>query len=341
MLLIEINGKHCILWQTTVIYWLSISPNPCCFCKLKWQIHNLCSMCFVSADYWKIVLYSSILHEPALQRPLCTVWIPSSHSCTAFYKLSPKCCSKFSSICVDLLFQLYVYMLNPLKTQLSFRNIWQNIWLYSMCLTACVLQLYSHCAPALFACIPNCSQPGIPMLNWLSNDREVLTLSFPSIPKRVTCAKLVRHNVCNLLAKTIQNIDVLTCSASNHRFTIEIRPWTSPCFTSNRRHRLALDTVCAGVVGTAIWHSTSCASRGAAACGRISGQLIFYEDQNFTKSKGNLSFRRLVPLFVPIDVCVTMHDDGTASDVTIGMWRHNQQATAHERNGKPWFSFPT
>ena len=136
MLLIEINGKHCILWQTTVLYWLSISPNPCCCCKLKWQIHNLCSMCFVSADYWKIVLYSSILHEPALQRPLCTVWIPSSHSCTAFYKLSPKCCSKFSSICVNLLFQVYMYMLNPLKTQLSFRNIRQNTWLYSMCLTA-------------------------------------------------------------------------------------------------------------------------------------------------------------------------------------------------------------
>ena len=61
----------------------------------------------------------------------------------------------------------------------------------------------------------------------------------------------------------------------------------------------------------------------------------------FTKSKGNLRFRRLVPLFVPIGVCVTTHDDGTASDVTIGMWRHNQQVTNHERNGKPWFSLPT
>ena len=60
----------------------------------------------------------------------------------------------------------------------------------------------------------------------------------------------------------------------------------------------------------------------------------------FTKSKGNLRFRRLVPLFVPIGVCVMTHDDGTASDVTIGMWRHNQQATNHERNGKPWFSLP-
>ena len=60
----------------------------------------------------------------------------------------------------------------------------------------------------------------------------------------------------------------------------------------------------------------------------------------FTKIKGNLRFRRLVPLFVPIGVCVTTHDDGTASDVTIGMWRHNQQVTNQERNGKPWFSLP-
>ena len=73
---------------------------------------------------------------------------------------------------------------------------------------------------------------------------------------------------------------------------------------------------------------------------RISGQYLFYHDHNFTKSKGNLRFRRLVPLFVPIGVCVTTHDDGTASDVTIGLWRHNQQATNHERNGKPWFSLP-
>ena len=73
---------------------------------------------------------------------------------------------------------------------------------------------------------------------------------------------------------------------------------------------------------------------------RISGQFLFYHDHSFTKSKGNLRFRHLVPLFVPIGVCVTTHDDGTASDVTIGMWRHNQQATNHERNGKPWFSFP-
>ena len=35
-----------------------------------------------------------------------------------------------------------------------------------------------------------------------------------------------------------------------------------------------------------------------------------------------------------------MDDDGTASDVTIGMWRHNQQALNHERNGQPWFSLP-
>ena len=117
------------------------------------------------------------------------------------------------------------------------------------------------------------------------------------------------------------------------------------------------DTVCTGVVGTAIRHSTSCAGRCAAApagttsavpdcstnhnsADRISCQFLFYHDHNFTKSKGNLCFRRLVPLFVPIGVCVTTHDDGTASDVTIGLRCHNQQATNHERNGKPWFSLP-
>ena len=120
------------------------------------------------------------------------------------------------------------------------------------------------------------------------------------------------------------------------------------------------DTVCTGVVGTAIRNSTSCAGRRAAACGRAgrhneccSGlqyqprqhrpykwSISILPRSQFTKSKGNLRFRRLVPLFVPIGVCVTTHDDGTASDVTIGMWRHNQQVTNHERNGKPWFSLP-
>ena len=99
------------------------------------------------------------------------------------------------------------------------------------------------------------------------------------------------------------------------------------------------DTVCAGVVGTAIRNSTSCAGRRAAACGRAgrhneccSGlqyqprqhrpykwSISILPRSQFTKSKGNLRFRRLVPLFVPIGVCVTTHDDGTASDVTIGM----------------------
>ena len=75
-------------------------------------------------------------------------------------------------------------------------------------------------------------------------------------------------------------------------------------------------------------------------CRPSRGRFLFYHDHNFKKSKGNLRFRHLVPLFVPIGVCVTTHDDGTASDVTIGLWRHNQQATNHERNGKPWFSLP-
>ena len=130
-------------------------------------------------------------------------------------------------------------------------------------------------------------------------------------------------------------------------------PLPEPMLTIGIDH----DTVCAGVVGTAIRNSTSCAGRRAAApagttsavpdcstnhdsADRISGQFLFYHDHNFTKSNGNLRFQRLVPLFLPIGVCVTTHDDGTASDVTIGMWRHNQQATNHERNGKPCFSFP-
>ena len=71
---------------------------------------------------------------------------------------------------------------------------------------------------------------------------------------------------------------------------------------------------------------------------RINGQFIFYHDHIFTKSNENLRFRLLVPLFVPIGVCVTTHDDGAASDVTIGSWRHNKHATNHERNGKAWFS---
>ena len=116
-----------------------------------------------------------------------------------------------------------------------------------------------------------------------------------------------------------------------------------------------------GVVGTAIRNSTSCAGRRAAACGRAGPHnqccsglqyqplqrrpykwsiSILPPQSQFTKSKGNLRFRRLVPLFVPIGVYVTTHDDGTACDATIGMWRHNQQVTKHERNGKPWFSLP-
>ena len=61
----------------------------------------------------------------------------------------------------------------------------------------------------------------------------------------------------------------------------------------------------------------------------------------FTKSKGNLRFRRLVPLFVPIGVCVTTHDSGTASDITIGMWRHNHYPTlAREFQGfRVWGKF--
>ena len=70
----------------------------------------------------------------------------------------------------------------------------------------------------------------------------------------------------------------------------------------------------------------------------ISGQFLFYRDKHFIKSKDNFCVRRLLLLFVSIGICVTTHDDGSASHVTIGMWRHNQQATNHERNDEPWFS---
>ena len=136
----------------------------------------------------------------------------------------------------------------------------------------------------------------------------------------------------------------------------DMRCWSGSSLVIGIDH----DTVCAGVVGTAIRNSTSCAGRRAAACGHAgrhneccSGlqyqplqrrpykwSISILPRSQFTKSKGNLRFRRLVPLFVPIGVCVTTHDDGTDSDVTIGMWRHNQQVTNHERNGKPWFSLP-
>ena len=52
---------------------------------------------------------------------------------------------------------------------------------------------------------------------------------------------------------------------------------------------------------------------------RINGQFLYYHDHKFTKSKGNLRFRRLFLMFVPIGVRVMTHSDGTASDVTIGM----------------------
>ena len=110
------------------------------------------------------------------------------------------------------------------------------------------------------------------------------------------------------------------------------------------------DTVGAGVVGTAIRNSTRCTGRQNECCSGLQYQprqcrpckwsISVLPRSQFTKSKGNLRLRRLVPLFVPIGVCVTTHDDGTASDVTIGMWRHNQQVTNHDRNGKPWFSLP-
>ena len=65
--------------------------------------------------------------------------------------------------------------------------------------------------------------------------------------------------------------------------------------------------------------------------------MIYY---NFIKSKGNLRFRRLLPLFVPISICVTTHDDGTASDVTIGMWCHSNRPRTTSATANLGFSLP-
>ena len=121
------------------------------------------------------------------------------------------------------------------------------------------------------------------------------------------------------------------------------------------------DTVCAGVVGTAIRHSTSCAGHLEAACSRA-GQhneccaglqyqprrrrpykwsiSILPRSQFYTRH-GKLAFSTSSTAVRPIDVCVTTHDDGTASDVTIGMWHHNHYPTlAREFQGfRVWGKF--
>ena len=166
----------------------------------------------------------------------------------------------------------------------------------------------------------------------------------------------VKHRIENKMHRSLKFSVV--------RVLVDPYIWKTKCFLHaslwiNQGMDIGIDhdTFCAGVVGTAIRHSMSCAGRCVAmpagttsavpdcstnqdSTDRISGQFLFYQDHNCTKSNGNLHFQCLVPLFVPIGVCVPTHDDGTASDVTIGMWRHNQQATNHEHNGKPWFSFP-
>ena len=107
-----------------------------------------------------------------------------------------------------------------------------------------------------------------------------------------------------------------------------------------------------------IRHSTSCAGRRAAACGRAGRHNVCFAGfqyqplqcrpykwsisilprSQFYKKQGKLAFSTSCTAVRP-HRCLR-NDAGTASDVTIGMWRHNQQATNHERNGKPWFSFP-
>ena len=166
-----------------------------------------------------------------------------------------------------------------------------------------------------------------------------------SLAKRLTC------NGMSLDSWYCENINKwLSRTRGNNQYRNEIY---RPKFVL-KRHVFVLHVT--RVTGTArIVPAVAWPLAGAAACttsavpdcstnhdsvDRINGQFLFYHDHNFIKSKGNLLFRRLVPLCVPIVVCATPLDDGTASDVTIGMWRHNQQSTNHERNGEPWFSLP-
>ena len=63
----------------------------------------------------------------------------------------------------------------------------------------------------------------------------------------------------------------------------------------------------------------------------ISGQVLFYNEHRVQKRKESLRIWRILPQFVPIGVFITTNDDGIGSDVTIGMWRYNQQVTNPER----------
>ena len=103
-------------------------------------------------------------------------------------------------------------------------------------------------------------------------------------------------------------LHIIQIKPDNNRFQIK-------CVVRGIDH----DTVCAGVVGTAIRNSTSCAGRRAAASGRAgrhneccSGlqyqprqrrpykwSISILPRSQFTKSKGNLRFRRLVPCSSP------------------------------------------
>ena len=132
---------------------------------------------------------------------------------------------------------------------------------------------------------------------------------------------------------------------------------TSILFTVRINHH----TVCAGVVGTAIRHSTSCAGRRVAACGCVGRHnewcaglqyqplqrrpykwsISILPRSRFYKKQRKLAFSTSCTAVRPHR---RLRNDAwrrpTVSDVTIGMWRHNQQVTNHEHNGKPWFSLP-
>ena len=94
------------------------------------------------------------------------------------------------------------------------------------------------------------------------------------------------------------------------------------------------DTSCAGRCAAAPAGTTSAApdcSTNHDSTDRISGQFLFYHDHNLQKVKGNLRFRLLVPLFVPIGVCMTTGPLVTSQlvcDITINRSR-TTSATAN------------
>ena len=109
------------------------------------------------------------------------------------------------------------------------------------------------------------------------------------------------------------------------------------------------DTVCAGVVGTAIRNSTSCAGRRRAGRHECCAGLQYQPRQRrlckwsisilprsqFYKKQGQLAFSMSCTAVRPHR---RLRNNAWRRDSYWrhnDIWRHNQQATIHKRNGKP------